>query len=532
MIRVFEWEAREEKLTMGTNVRELTRTGSHGVDLQTVNLGDWLHASAERNARKPALICGDQTKTYAEFDRDVESVARWLLRQGLEPGDRVAVHWTNSIPAATLMLGCLRLGMIAVPVNVRLKPLEIGYVLGHSEAKLCFSQPELAPLAEQGAAECGSLRRIYTEIPAEAYTATGGSLPEVAEDAPGLILYTSGTTARPKGVTETHRNLYHAAELMWRVGLDGGETFLVMTSMMHASGISFQLLPALLAGATLAMVPVFQPAAVLDAIERHGCTVCLAFPSMMLALCEEQAVRPRDTSSLRAAMSGGDTVPVSVQERFRERFGVAVQEVLGMTETNLSFCNPRDAIRPGSAGREVEGVEARVLDFSGNDLPDGEIGELAIRSAANFSHYWNDPRETANVWRDGWLLTGDLVRRDADSYMWFEGRKKEIIIRCGSNISPQEVEEALYHHPAVLEVGVIGMPHPVLREQVVACVSLREEQKCTEEELIAFARTRLADYKSPERIVFLAELPKGLTGKVHRRTLKELAAVQAGATHA
>jgi long-chain acyl-CoA synthetase len=166
----------------------------------------------------------------------------------------------------------------------------------------------------------------------------------------------------------------------------------------------------------------------------------------------------------------------------------------------------------------------RVLDFEGAPVPEGETGELWVHSPANFIGYWNDPAATDAALVDGWLRTGDLVRRNADGFLWFDGRCKEIIIRCGSNISPQEVEEALYQHPAVMEAGVIGVPDEVLGERVVACVTLRDGRAAEEQELIDFARERLADYKVPERIVFLREMPKGATGKVHRRTLKEMGA--------
>jgi long-chain acyl-CoA synthetase len=222
-------------------------------------------------------------------------------------------------------------------------------------------------------------------------------------------------------------------------------------------------------------------------------------------------------------LAGGDTVPVNLQERFRGLFGCSVRELFGMTETVPITCIPEGGPRSGSVGPVVGVVDARVMALSGKPAADGEIGELQIQSPANCIGYWENQQATDDTFDDGWLCTGDLVRRDADGYFWFEGRVKQIIVRCGSNISPQEVEEALYHHPAVLEAGVIGMPDPAVGEKIVAFVALREGRTANEQELRDLVRGRIADYKVPERIIILDVLPKGLTGKVQRRALKDLA---------
>jgi long-chain acyl-CoA synthetase len=242
----------------------------------------------------------------------------------------------------------------------------------------------------------------------------------------------------------------------------------------------------------------------------------------------EQERKPREVSSLRAWVAGGDAVPVTLQDRFQRHFGIPLLEGYAMSESVVITCNRPETLRPGSMGRPCETVELRVVDFSGNVLPHNQLGELEVRSPANCVGYWQDEAATVATLRDGWLRTGDLVRRDAEGFVWFAGRRKEVIIRGGSNISPQEVEEALYQHPAVLEAGVIGMPDPIYTEQVVACVSLRDGHTAGAAELIEFTRSLLADYKAPARIIFLPALPKGLTGKVHRRALKEMAASAAG----
>src|SRR5207247_202578 len=215
---------------------------------------------------------------------------------------------------------------------------------------------------------------------------------------------------------------------------------------------------------------------------------------------QEQALRPRDVSTLRTWLAGGDSVPLSLQRKFQELFGIPLFEVYGMTE-NVPMCwNAPGIGRPGAIGKPPDHVRTRVLDLRGRELGEGETGELAVHSPANFIGYWDNPQATADSLQDGWLMTGDLVRRDGDGFLWFEGRKKEIIIRGGSNISPQEVEEALYQHPAVLEAGVIGAPDAVLGERVVACVALRAGHAADQEQLKEFVRQRLSDYKVPETI--------------------------------
>ena len=268
--------------------------------------------------------------------------------------------------------------------------------------------------------------------------------------------------------------------------------------------------------------PSFRAGAVLDAIEGFRCTSLSCMPALWHFIVEEQLRNPRLVSSLTMAWAGGDGVPVTLRNRFEMAFGIPLQEVYGMTESVPLTANPRDLIRGGSLGLPVDAVELRIVDFAGHDLPDSETGEILARSPGNCVGYWNDLQATRTAFeKDGWLHTGDLASRDADGYYWFRGRKKEIVIRAGSNISPQEVEEALYRHPAVLEVGVVGQPDSIYGEIVVSFVVMREGLKADVDELRQFAQKHLADYKVPERFVFVTELPKTPSGKVLRRELKE-----------
>ena len=459
-----------------------------------------LKAHAASQGEKLAVVCGETRLTYAQFAARAEALAHSWLLEGLQPGDRVALHWRNGIELATCYYACFAAGFVAVPVNNRLTPEEIAYVLEHSGARAYLAQAEL---------------RVETSIPWEfELSADGGApvagrdLPVPNPDDPALLLYTSGTTARPKGVIHTQRTLAGNAFYMDTWGLTPEDHTLLFTSMAHASGAIMLLISSLWMGATVTIVPLFDAATVLDTWARCGATFYMGLPTLVRALVAEQHARPRRIASGRLAICGGDTVPVPLQEEYTALFGHQLVEGFGMTEGLPMLANHPKANRPGSMGRPLGDVEIRVVD-----------GEMWVRGRGIAIGYWRD-----TPFEDGWLKTGDLVEVDADGFVWFRGRKKEIIVRGGSNISPQEVEETLYRHPAVAEAGVIGEPDDYWGEVVLAYVALREGHAATAEELVVFSRQHLAEYKCPERVLFLAGLPKGITGKVQRRALKELRA--------
>jgi long-chain acyl-CoA synthetase len=483
-----------------------------------MNLGDSLHVQAERNPGKTALYCGNEAISYQRLDDSTTALAHWFLSQGFEPGDRVAVHWTNSIQTVQLLYGIFKAGLIAVTVNTRLKAPEIGFILNHSQARMCLSEPALAPMAREAGGDCP----VLTDLPAfEGQEADRTALPPVDPGQPLLLLYTSGTTARPKGVTHTHRSMLALSDLAQEHLLGSEEPTLCVLPIMHAGAFTI-VATTLYAGQSLVLLPKFDPGEMLDAIEQFHCTRLVLMPALWQFVLAEQERAPRRVSSLKGAAVAGDAAPIALQDRFQTIFGIPLQEAYGLTESVVVSVNPIEALRPGSIGQPLAGLDLRVVDSVGRDLAAGETGELLVRSPGTCIGYWNDPAATRAALDDGWLHTGDLVSRDAEGYYWFRGRAKEIIIRAGSNISPQEVEEVLYHHPAVWEVGVVGQPDPVYGETVVAFLALREGASADAAELREFALKSLADYKTPEKFVFLPVLPKGPTGKVQRRALREM----------
>jgi long-chain acyl-CoA synthetase len=496
-----------------------------------MNLGDILADAAAEVPDKIALSCGDATVTYAEFDARATRLAHGLRAAGIRQGDRVALHMGTTIEMALCYFACFRLGAIAVPINVRLKPAEIEYVLGHSEARLYIGEPGLYTRSATTPGFCPDdgfyvttdaappvgFQRFDSLLEAPESVA----LPDVSGPDAAAILYTSGTTARPKGVTHSHDSLRYQAIVTISLGYRPGDTFLSFCPLAHASGLTVLLLPAMLLRGESAFVPRFDANVALDTLERRRCTAMFGLPALLQALCRVQGEAARDVSSLRMCGAGGDSVSAKLQSDFQQRFGVGIQEGIGMTEGVPLCLNTPGRVRTGTVGQAAEGVEIRVVDDSGRTVEPGAVGELIARMPGTMLGYWNDAEATAATIRDGWLHTGDLVRMDEDGYVWFSGRKKEIIIRGGSNVAPQEVEEILLQHPAVFQAGVVGVPDPEFGESVVAFVSLKNGGRCSEPELIGFARQFLSDHKVPGKVHFLPDMPLGTTGKVSRKTLKE-----------
>jgi long-chain acyl-CoA synthetase len=343
----------------------------------------------------------------------------------------------------------------------------------------------------------------------------------VEDSDPAVILYTSGTTARPKGVTHNHHSTRSAAMATIEAGYRSNDVLLSFCPLAHVSGLMLLLVPAVLLAAECALVPRFDAAEVMETLERRRCTATFGLPVMLQAMCREQEVHPRDAGTLRMCIAGGDTVPLPLQQEFQRLFGCAIQQGIGMTEC-VPICITRPTrVRPGSIGEPALDVQARIVDGAGLPVPPGEVGELIYRAPSMMVGYWNDPVATAATVRGGWLYSGDLARQDADGWYWFAGRSKEIIVRGGSNVAPQEVEEVLLQHPAVFQAGVVGVPDAEQGESVIAFVCLRESRGCNELELLDFARRHLSEHKVPGRVHFLEALPLGNTGKVSRRSLRD-----------
>jgi long-chain acyl-CoA synthetase len=484
-----------------------------------------LHEQRRADPHAVLTIAQGRSWTRAEIDDLSTSAARGLLDTGLLPGDRVAIHLANGIDIVTAYYACFKAGLIAVPINTRLKAPEIDYVLRHSAARAYIGQRDLfaeaqgvsasVPLRYLVGDNAEGLQRFSDLISPHAPAAFAAP----GLDSPAMILYTSGTTARPKGVTHTHRSLAATAEMGTTAMFEPADRAGVILPMVHMAAVTLFFSAAI--SEMVSVVVPFEPNGVLDAIETHRITVLLGMPALYRMLIEAQLAKPRDVSSLRACLVGGDSAPAALHEQCVKVLGVPLTEGYGLTEAVPIAFNGKAGRRPGSLGQALPQIEWRLVDGDGREVPRGEVGQVTVRSTLVCSGYWNDPDATGAALKDGWLHTGDLARQDHDGFYWFAGRSKEIIIRGGSNVSPQEVEEALYQHPAVREVAVVGKPDDKWGEIIVAFVALKDNASVTSAELIAFAAERIANYKLPETIIFESALPKGPTGKVARRPLRE-----------
>ncbi len=490
------------------------------------SLVEQLQEQRQRDPDATLTIAHDRSWSRADVDDRSTSVAHNLLAAGLSPGDRVAIHLANGIDIVVAYYACFKAGLIAVPINTRLKAPEIDYVLRHSQSRAYIGQPGLFDEAEAVSAHI-DLRYLTGQDAAQLRSFTSLLAPCAPTSpfapcdpfAPAMILYTSGTTARPKGVTHTHASLAATAEFGGAAMFEAGDRPGVILPLVHMAAVTL-FFSAAFAEMTSVVVP-FEPNAVLDAIERHRITMLLAMPALYRMLAEAQAAKPRDLSSLRGCLVGGDSAPAALHDQCVSVLGVPLIEGYGLTEAVPIAFNGNGHRRPGSLGRALPQIDWRLVDSDGREVKQGEVGQVTVKSALVCSGYWNDPDATAAALKDGWLHTGDLARLDADGFYWFAGRAKEIIIRGGSNVSPQEVEEALYQHPAVREAAVVGKPDERWGEVIVGFVALKDGAAATAEELIEFMSKRIAKYKVPETILFEPALPKGPTGKVARRPLKE-----------
>ncbi|HEV3468858.1 MAG TPA: long-chain fatty acid--CoA ligase [Pyrinomonadaceae bacterium] len=476
--------------------------------------------------------------TYRGFDAAVGRTARLLRAAGVSKGDRVSLLLPNSAEYVIAYFACFKLGALAGPVNSLLKPEEIAYVVGHSEAKLLLVNTEFLPRAEGLRERVGSLEGVITFDDWDETTAAhrGGDDDwrdtHLARDDEAVIIYTSGTTGRPKGCLLTHGNLLaNARQISGWLGFTEDDRLLTVMPLFHMNAVSVTTASALFAGGSTVVSPRFSASRFWRIVSDYGVTSfgsVATMLSMLLATYPDGVPVGLDTRRLRFAMCGSAPVPAEVLRRFEETFGCLVVEGYGLSESTCrSTFNPPDARRrPGSCGLPI-GNEMRVVDEEDRELPDGEPGEIVLRGENVFKGYYRDEEATRRAFRGGWFHTGDIGYRDADGFFYIVDRKSDMIIRAGENIYPREIDEVLYRHPAVAEAAALGVPDELYGEEVAAFVVLKRGAGATAQEIIEFCRAHLADYKCPKTVRLVASLPKGPTGKVLKRELaKEVASRQ------
>ncbi|WP_017584850.1 long-chain-fatty-acid--CoA ligase [Nocardiopsis ganjiahuensis] len=510
------------------------------------NLATILQESRRENPDKPLCHINDLEFSYAQVDEISGRVAGALRGLGLETGDRVAVQLPNLPQFLFTYFGILKAGLVMVPLNPLLKAPETAYHLNDSGARVfvtfeMFAEEAVRAVDLAGEAADGTgegIRTYVVNVPGnderpegtlhfdELYFAEDIGDPEpTGSDDTAVLLYTSGTTGRPKGAELTHFQMYMNCTV-------GGDLFgfrdddigLAALPLFHIFGLSSVLNVAVRNGGTVVLVPRFETAAALEAMERHRCTILTGVPTMYQEILHSDT-GGRDLSSLRVGVSGGASMPGEVMRAFEEKFpGVVILEGYGLSETSAgaTFNINAEQRKVGSIGKPLWGVSVRVVDPDDQPLPPGpdHVGEIVVRGHNVMKGYWNRPEATAEAFRGGWFHTGDLGYADEEGYLFVVDRKKDLVIRGGYNVYPREVEEVLYEHPEVTGAAVIGRPDERLGEEVVACVSLAPDAQATEEDLVAFCKERLAAYKYPREVRLLDELPVGPTGKILKKELR------------
>jgi acyl-CoA synthetase (AMP-forming)/AMP-acid ligase II len=494
--------------------------------------------------------------TYAQFEKAVFGTANMLRSHGIAKRDVVSLLLPNSAEYIVAYFACWAIGALAGPLNSLLKPEEIAWTLENSEAKLMLVSSdwvESVPATMRSEKNANNDRFIVFDNVDRATEPFSNQTEEanIGHDDGAVIIYTSGTTGKPKGCLLTHGNLIaNARQISEWMAFGPDDRLLTVMPLFHMNAVSVTTMTALYAGASTVVSPKFSASRFWDIIQEYRITSfgsVATMLSMLLAKGGQKSVASdqndesdtleesnrqqigsktghlRSGNSVRFAMCGSAPVPVEVLKRFEETFGVLVIEGYGLSESTCrsTFNPPNEKRRRGSCGLPI-GNEMRVVDDLDNDVPDGELGEIVLRGPNIFKGYFNDPEATKMAFRNGWFHTGDIGYRDADGFFYIADRKSDMIIRGGENIYPREIDDLLYTHPAVAHAAVIGVPDELYGEEVAAFVVLKAGYSAREKEIIDFCLKHLADFKCPKSVHFVADIPKGPTGKLLKRELAKL----------
>lgn len=507
-----------------------------------VNLVHSLAETAQKQGERTAYVFQDQSVSYDYFNNMVTKFSSSLAEMGIGKGDNVALIVGNSPHFLIGLYGVMRAGATVIPVNPIYTADEMHYIMQNGDVKAIITLDILLPIMQSLTPRLPSIEHIIIceTQPEKTYEenekmktfttlvqAGDVSFPcaPIDEEDIAVILYTSGTTGKPKGAMLTHKNLYsNADDVANYLQYSENDRVVAALPMFHVFCLTVAVNAPIVNGATILMLPKFSPQEVFRLCRTYEATVFAGVPTMYNYLFLHEGGNAEDVKTLRLCISGGASMPVALLTNFEKKFNVIVSEGYGLSEAAPVTCfNPLDRPRkPGSIGTNIWNVENKVVNELGEEVAVGEVGELIVRGPNVMKGYYKAPEETAATLRDGWLYTGDLAKMDEEGYFYIVDRKKDIVLVGGYNVYPREVEEVLYAHEAVAEVVVIGAPHESLGEAVKAFVVLKD-QTVTEEELIAYCAEHLAKYKVPSSVEFLAELPKNTTGKLLRRVLKEQA---------
>jgi long-chain acyl-CoA synthetase len=473
------------------------------------------------------------TMTFAQLQRNSQDLAHFLMGAGLKKGDKVALMLHNSFQTARLLIGVMYGGFMVAPLNLLAQPSQLTYVLQHSDTRVIFTSAEFAErleIALEGLDHGITIIAIDPDATTlfEHAHLPDTPLPKVTETDDALLMYTSGTTGKPKGCVLSNRSVCAGGEFTSSAHeLTATDRVLCAMPLYHINGQIVTTVAPLVHGGSVVMPQRFSVSNYWELVAKHQCTWINVVPTIIAYLMNAPTPKDKglDVSRVKFCRSASAPLPPELHRAFEQRFDISIIETFGMTETNAPcFTNPYDPKKrkigsPGTAW----GNEAKVIDpNTGHEQPRGTPGELMIRGDNVMTGYYKDPENTAKTLEpDGWLHSGDLGFMDEDGFVFVTGRIKELIIKGGENIAPREIDEALLKHPAVLEAAAVGIPDPNYGQEIMACVILKPGEDCSVETLTAFAARELGKYKTPKIIKFVSDLPKGPSGKVQRLKLLE-----------
>jgi acyl-CoA synthetase (AMP-forming)/AMP-acid ligase II len=500
-------------------------------------VGELLRRAAFLQPEKECFICGQDRLTYQQMEKRALQVAGWLQEQGVGHDDKVGFILKNGLAFVEIFYGIALSGAVGVPINFRLAADEIQYIVNNSDSKVLMIGHEYVDAIR-------SIRDQLPQVEKVVVVGSDGEIPDMIryesvfdrsvsytpceqlsdEDA-CMIVYTSGTTGRPKGAVLTHKNLYmNSMNMIWESRMNPDYKQLIVAPMFHVAAMSTLVTTCLLRG-TSVIHQEFNPVAVLDTIQAERINYLFMVPAMWNFLFQVPNIDQYDLSSMTICATGASICPLELKKKIMKYFpNAGIYDVFGQTEMSpcTTALHPEDSLRKTtSVGKPIINVEIRVVDDEMNDVPVGEVGEIVYRGPTVMKEYYKNLEATAEAFRGGWFHSGDLVRLDEEGFVYVVDRKKDMIISGGENIYPAEIEEVLYSHPGILEAAVIGVPDETWGEAVKAVVVPKPGVQLTAEEIIEHCKGHLASYKKPRYVEFVDMLPRNAAGKVLKRVLRE-----------
>ncbi len=499
-------------------------------------IGSWLTKRAILSPEKEAVVDGEKRLTYKQLNSRVNRLARLLQGLGLKNGDRLGILSLNGAEYVETIMAAAKLGALLVPLNWRLTPTELAFILNDSGARTLLFHPDLLETAERlkaktdleqlvvlahkemgGAKACEPLLQAQSDE-----EPSPDRSPDL--DTPHIIMYTAGTTGKPKGAVLTQgASFWNAVNLTVDMGFTGADRNLAVLPMFHIGGIGLFTLPMLYMGGTVVIQQTFEPARTLELLESEDITLFFGVAAIFLFLIQHPEFKRSAFEKVRVVMSGGAPLPVSLVQQYWDQ-GITLQQGFGMSEAAPSIATLKKELalqKAGSIGKALMHVQARVVDERMLDVPVDQVGELVIQGPNLLKEYWNRPEATREAFSEGWFHTGDLARMDGDGDLYIVERKKDMFISGGENVYPAEVEDAIYQLPQISEVAVIGIKDRKWGEVGRAVVVLKEGEELTGERVIAHLKGRLAKYKIPKDVVFKGALPRNAAGKVLKNVLRD-----------